>query len=33
VEKGGAMVMKELLFVMGVLGDFTSNLKETDKKS
>jgi type VI secretion system protein ImpB len=32
VEKGGAMVMKELPFVMGVLGDFTSNPKETDKK-
>src|SRR5262245_61159530 len=32
VETGGAMVMKELPFVMGVLGDFTSNPKETDKK-
>ena len=32
VETGGAMVMKELPFVMGVLGEFTSNPKETDKK-
>jgi type VI secretion system protein ImpB len=32
VETGGAMVMKELPFVMGVLGDFTANPKETDKK-
>jgi len=32
VEKGGAMVMKELPFVMGVLGEFSSNPKETDKK-
>ena len=32
VETGGAMVMKELPFVMGVLGDFSSNPKETEKK-
>ena len=32
VETGGAMVMKELPFVMGVLGDFTSNPKETEKR-
>jgi type VI secretion system protein ImpB len=32
VETGGAMVMKELPFVMGVLGEFTSNPKETDLK-
>jgi type VI secretion system protein ImpB len=32
VEKGGAMVMKELPFVMGVLGEFSANPKETDKK-
>src|SRR5262245_12424398 len=32
VETGGAMVMKELPFVMGVLGDFSSNPKQTDKK-
>jgi type VI secretion system protein ImpB len=32
VETGGAMRMKELPFVMGVLGEFTNNPKETDKK-
>lgn len=32
VETGGAMRLKELPFVMGVLGEFTTNPKETDKK-
>jgi type VI secretion system protein ImpB len=32
VDTGGSMVMKELPFVMGVLGDFTSNPKATDVK-
>jgi type VI secretion system protein ImpB len=32
VETGGAMRLKELPFIMGVLGEFTSNPKETDKK-
>src|SRR5262245_28270399 len=32
VETGGAMKMKELPFVMGVLGEFTTNPKETDKR-
>src|SRR5690349_20962637 len=32
VETGGAPVMKELPFVMGVLGEFSSNPKEAEKK-
>src|SRR5262245_39700872 len=32
VETGGAIVMKELPFVMTVLGDFTSNSKEAAKR-
>jgi type VI secretion system protein ImpB len=32
VDVGGAMVMKELPFVMGVLGEFSSNPKQLEKK-